>query len=153
MSDFLRFLWKRLLVLIEETNPLQMVADAGAAIVAYLRREIFSIWGAMLLLMVIMAYIIRRRQRHHAADELARTRQTLAQTAEALARRMVPGALQRKPCESWDGWLSRIGSELPPARRDELAEWIESYQQLRYRATLDPAAARDWIAAARRAGR
>ena len=153
VSDFLRFLWKRLLVLIEETNPLQMVADAGAAIVAYLRREIFSIWGAMLLLMVIMAYIIRRRQRHHAADELARTRQTLAQTAEALARRMVPGALQRKPCESWDGWLSRIGSELPPARRDELAEWIESYQQLRYRATLDPAAARDWIAAARRAGR
>jgi hypothetical protein len=153
MSDAVRFLWKRLLALIEEANPLQAVADAGTVIVQGVRRLLFSLWGGLLLLTGILAYFVRRRRRLREADEAVQVRHALAQTAASLTRRLVPGALQRKTWESWDGWMARIGKELPAARRDELAGWIEGYQQLRYQKSLDLAAARDWIAAARRASR
>ena len=153
MSDAVRFLWKRLLALIEEANPLQAVADAGTVIVQGVRRLLFSLWGGLLLLTGILAYFVRRRRRLREADEAVQVRHALAQTAASLTRRLVPGALQRKTWESWDGWMARIGKELPAARRDELAGWIEGYQQLRYRTSIDVAEARCWIAAARRAGR
>ena len=153
MSDAVRFLWKRLLALIEEANPLQAVADAGTVIVQGVRRLLFSLWGGLLLLTGILAYFVRRRRRLREADEAVQVRHALAQTAASLTRRLVPGALQRKTWESWDGWMARIGKELPAARRDGLAGWIEGYQQLRYQKSLDLAAARDWIAAARRASR
>ncbi len=153
LSDAVRFLWKRLLALIEEANPLQAVADAGTVIVQGVRRLLFSLWGGLLLLTGILAYFVRRRRRCREADEAVQVRQALAQTAASLTRRRVPGALQRKTWESWDGWLARIGKELPAARRDELTGWIEGYQQLRYQKSLDLTAARDWIAAARRASR
>jgi len=153
LSDSVRFLWKRLLTLIEESNPLQAFADAGTVIVQGVRRLLFSLWGGLLLLTGILAHLFRRRRRRRDTDEAAQVRHALAQTAASLARRLVPGALQRKTWESWDGWLARIGTELPAARRDELAGWIEGYQQLRYRTSIDVAEARCWIAAARRAGR
>ena len=152
-TDLFLFLWRRLLVLIEESNPLQVVADAGAAFARGMRALLLSPWGGLLAAACLLALAIRRRRRRRAAGTEALARQALARTAAALARRLVPGELQRRDWESWDDWLARIGGDLPAIRREELSRWIEEYQRLRYRRTLDIAAARRWIAAARRAGR
>ncbi len=151
-ADLFLFLWRRLLVLVEETNPLQVVADAGAAAARGMRALLLSPWGGLLAAVCLLALAARHRRLRAAGTE-ALARQALARTAAALARRLVPGELQRRDWESWDGWLARIGGDLPPARREELSRWIEGYQELRYRNALDIDAARRWIAAARRAGR
>jgi hypothetical protein len=67
---------------------------------------------------------------------------------EQVERHAVPAPLRRRGNESWNAWLLRIGPELPPARLDELREWTESYQALRYRVTLDEAEVRTWLARA-----
>ena len=152
LKDLVLSLWRNLRALVEEANLLQAVADTGVAVAQWVLGRLRTPWG-LLLPALLLALAARRARRRRVPEPEVAVRRALTRAAEMFVRRRVPGHLQRRVWESWDGWLVRIGSELPEARRGELVRWIEEYQQLRYRGTLNLAEARRWIAAARRARR
>ncbi|HNX34098.1 MAG TPA: transglutaminase-like domain-containing protein [Kiritimatiellia bacterium] len=147
--DWLVAGWKRLLAGLRGANFLEVLADAGETFFLFLWHVLWSIPGAVVLAGFGFLGWLRQRARRRAVPSAARLRAELAQAMRRIERQSVPSHLRRRHSESWSAWLRRAGLELPRARRDELAAWLESYQTLRYGVPLDEAAARAWLVRAR----
>ncbi len=146
LQDVLIAGWKRLVGFAESANFLQVLADAGAAVILFLWSVIRNPWGALLLTGCLIYGVWRKRRslRHRRSPE-TKVRDALTQALNRRIGRCVPERLSRRAYENWDDWLVRIQPELPPADIDELLPWVERYQSIRYRATLDVAEALAWI--------
>lgn len=140
--------WKWLLGAFESVHMLQWLADAGAAVVHWLWQGVATLWGLALFITALAGVIWHRRQRHTPRTPEEQGRADLTTALSHLIRRTVPARFERRPTESWDDWLNRIQPDLAPDTAVLLAEWVETYQQLRYQAELDMPRVRAWIAAA-----
>ena len=141
--------WKRLVELVAGANFLQVLADAGGAAVLFIWTAFKSLWWVLALLAGVLPAVMfrRRRARDARLTPEAFLRAALTRTLRQRIRRLkVPGHLHRAPGETWDVWLERLRPELAPEVYSELQCLTAGYQALRYRAHLDLAAARDWIA-------
>ncbi len=141
--------WQRFLAYLRGTNFLQVIADVGETALLFLWDMAVSLPGAVVLAGFCAVWWLRRRASQRERTSAERLQFELVQAMGGLERRSVAAHLRRLSFESWNAWLRRIGPELPPARLDELRQWLESYQSLRYSVTLDEAAVRAWIARAR----
>lgn len=150
--DWLGASWKRLAGYLRKANFLEVVAEAGETVALFLWQVVMSLPGAVVLAGLGSVWWLRRRSRRRSLSSDARLRAELVRAMERLARRYVTARLRRRPWEAWSVWLRRAGAELAPEQRQALAEWVESYEALRYGAALNPAAAHAWMAAARKAG-
>ncbi len=149
LTDVIISLWKRFVYYLGQANLLVVIADAGAVAVFYVWGVLWGPVGIVLALALGAFVWWRRKKRHHRKSEEAVLRAALTAAMNRVARRAVPERLSRRDAESWDVWLSRIESELPPEAYAGLREKVESYQRLRYQRHLDMPAAAAWLANSR----
>lgn len=151
--DLLLAGWKRLLFFLGNVSPLEVIADAGETALLFLWQAVWSPAGAVVAAGFSAIWWLRRRLRRRRQTPEERLREELAGALRDIVRRAAPARLRRRVFESWDAWLRRVEPDLPAEAFPELKEWVESYQELRYRARLEEPAARQWLARARRAWR
>lgn len=159
--DWLFASWRRALFALKNANLLFLIASAGAQAFDFLWQLAWSPAGAVAALGLGAILWLRRRARLRRGLPTDRLRAELAVTMGALATRSAPGRLRRRPAEAWGAWLARVKPVLPAEAFAELSALAEEYQELRYGASLDAAAARGWLrraaasprAARRRGGR
>jgi len=145
LLDVLSAGWKRFLVYLSGANFLEVIADAGALLAAFVWNVVSSVPGAVVLIGGCGIAWLRHRMRRRRATPTERLRAELAATMANLERRSVAAHLRRRPAESWDAWLHRVSPELPAERLAELREALERYQELRYQVALDEPAIRAWL--------
>lgn len=147
--DLLGAGWKRLVGYLKKANFLEVIADVGAMLFLFLWQVVLSLPGLVVLAGFGVVWWLRRRLSRRKLTPAERLRAELMQAMAGLERRTVAPHLRRRHFESWSLWLRRIGPELPRERLDLLRERLESYQALRYSATLDEAAVHEWCAQTR----
>ncbi|MDD5708671.1 MAG: transglutaminase-like domain-containing protein, partial [Kiritimatiellae bacterium] len=148
--ETLTALWRSLLETLRQRNPLLYVALAGVWLFGFLRHFLTSPLGIGCCACAAAYWWWRRRRHRRVQDEAARLRAALTRAMRRSERRLTPAHLRRAADEPWTAWARRVTPQLPPERATRLRALAETYQDLRYRETLDVPRARAWLTNSRR---
>ncbi|MDD4101012.1 MAG: transglutaminase-like domain-containing protein [Kiritimatiellae bacterium] len=143
--DVIKASLKRALSYLRNTNLLVMLADLGEDLFLLLWHMLASIPGVVAIAGLGALWWLRRNRRQPKLNSEARLRREMTRAMTRIARSAVPSHLRRRVFETWPAWFQRVRPELTATRSDALLELLESYQALRYSATLDTDTARAWL--------